>query len=1710
MKDSPTKNASDSSLTRTRKRPRPSTTEPDGTNEVEIELTPHTWRLLKLIEEGTQEYAKLAATHLVTVVAQSSPLILWDILGRLQAYLMSPHWQTRQNASLAILGVAQQLPSQDRKDFFQHVAASHREATTSTPTSMDPQANDWLTVRRILDHLPIILEQGRTLLASAETKYDEQEDSSLQQLDASLQGTKDLVQRRMQLQRAILARRLGLSPVLSKVSGDAALLDTVVSNDDLLPNLASTTQEPKQPGKRHKATMKENSNSTKPPAFSLRSILVSEIHLRQQNTDTSSKSTSSSSHLTSRTVSHKTAQCLLATELVYRMFDASWYVRHGSLMGLLALLKAWRISQEPSHKANLSEQQQLDSSTLFGSWPHDILSRVLCVLALDRFADYSETSILSKDRPDSISSDSGGGIVSPVREVAGQVLSMLFLMAPRSVQEQVYGVLQELVRQQKSHEDWEIRYGALVAARYLTIAILQSTSTNDCTSAWTITCLRNIFGLAQESLSDPSDDVQGMAARLVTALMFAKNTPLAIDWGEERKAIVAPLWKAIQSIDLISSAIKDLISLFAALLDYDFLSLIDALDSVSSTKRHVVEDLFGLLTRLSTCPFLTARIAIVKVMGGACQQLSRSWCQLPQEYASSPSQRRTAKSFCSLTLTLFRLYFSRSIEVDGGVDKDSSAYTEACYESWVQTTEASLNILREFKDLRHGLEKTIILSYFCIGTGHDLVASGKWKDEYCAEASFGPRRERNEKLAAVVSAFLIVEGEDGPPEESQRTVEFCLHACLESPFLPHYEKACLLLAALARSGKESMPHAVIGSCKSILTKTDQDEPLCLRVDRQAMLDISDMATDKIVTAAFCRAMEQSLGGNIGVDEAVNFLRLFWSKTSQDWLKSKSTQAVNVDTMRMSALSAGVLVCGGLIGLPEKLTPIVRALMTSVQNEKDTVCQEHTCTFLSNLVLLLGSNQRDKSNEAHTRTFEKILKNLVKMVVSNRPPSCKTATSIVGTIVKSFSCTLKLDSIRPLWDALTPLLTIDCVSTISPSSTINTLLVLRATTQSLTAEHGSLDLLFERFIAPLTFLSSKMITAEVQELASECLLDLCKKNYSKSLRILLPNLAEDLLAKDDNIRKNRCSQLKKLVDDAGMSICPFVKVLLPLSMSLMTDPVLECSRQAACVFSKLVQLAPLVSSSVDLALHADGTPLVADKVISHLINGQPLPPCNIHPKVSKALAASGVELRPYQMEGISWLRFLQSLRLNGALTDAMGLGKTLQSLIGIALSHFDAKKGDEPKSLVVCPTSVVGHWMQEINRFFKHGEVFVPFCFLTSTNRNKNLSMELLEKYNIVVTSYATLRSECAKLSSIDWWNCVLDEGHLLKNPKTATAISARSIRARHKLILTGTPVQNKVHEVWATFDFLMPNFLGSSRDFSKDFARPITKGQAYGASARDIATGMEKLKSLHQQVLPFILRREKEQVLKDLPPKTITKIPCEMSAMQLKLYSKFCSGEVGRRTLRALRKALDKKNGRKSVESLRLESDVLKALLYLRLLCTHPILIAGKSSVDEHLHNIESSGKFLVLRELLLQAGIGSQTVVAADNDHSLVYIQADEESEDAKGDFEDALETTTNGRGNKSTIQEARNGSKCLIFSQFTHSLDAIEDIVLKPYFGGIRYLRLDGGVPPAQRGDLVSSFNENKDIQILLLTTKVGGLGLNLTGTWYVCWKANKACHR
>jgi len=312
------------------------------------------------------------------------------------------------------------------------------------------------------------------------------------------------------------------------------------------------------------------------------------------------------------------------------------------------------------------------------------------------------------------------------------------------------------------------------------------------------------------------------------------------------------------------------------------------------------------------------------------------------------------------------------------------------------------------------------------------------------------------------------------------------------------------------------------------------------------------------------------------------------------------------------------------------------------------------------------------------------------------------------------------------------------------------------------------------------------------------------------------------------------------------------------------------------------------------------------------------------------AGLAAELRPYQRQGLNWLQFLRGHALGGILADDMGLGKTVQTLAHL-LAEKETGRADRP-SLVVAPTSLMFNWRREAERFAPALKVLL----LHGPDRGARFGA--IPDYDLVLTTYPLLPRDLDALSAHAFHLLILDEAQAIKSPQSKAAQAARALDARHRLCLTGTPLENHLGELWSLFDFLMPDLLGDERRFRRLFRTPIER---QGDEVRQ--------EQLRRRVAPFLLRRTKEAVASELPPKTEILREVPLASDQRDLYE----------TLRlALHERVRQEVERRGMA--RSGIVILDALLKLRQVCCDPRLVALESA-----RKIKGSAKLELLMTLL-------------------------------------------------------------------------------------------------------------------------------------------------
>ena len=329
-----------------------------------------------------------------------------------------------------------------------------------------------------------------------------------------------------------------------------------------------------------------------------------------------------------------------------------------------------------------------------------------------------------------------------------------------------------------------------------------------------------------------------------------------------------------------------------------------------------------------------------------------------------------------------------------------------------------------------------------------------------------------------------------------------------------------------------------------------------------------------------------------------------------------------------------------------------------------------------------------------------------------------------------------------------------------------------------------------------------------------------------------------------------------------------------------------------------------------------------------------------------------ELRPYQVRGFSWLWFMRQWGLGACLADDMGLGKTIQA-IALLLHEREQRGNDLPPALLVCPTSVVGNWKREAQRFAPSLRVMIHHG---ADRARGDEFVAMARQHDLVISTYGLVRRDVDALQEIPWSDVILDESQNIKNPSAKQTQAVRQLPAGNRITLTGTPVENRLSELWSMMHFLNPGMLGSQRGFRDQFALPIERYQDAEATAR-----------LRGMVGPFILRRLKTDpaIIQDLPDKLEMKVYCSLTPEQVTLYE-----AVVEASLRKIEEAESDEEAPSSDFSRR--GAVLAALLRLKQICNHPAQFLSDGSALPG-----RSGKVERLTEMLEEAlDVGDRALI--------------------------------------------------------------------------------------------------------------------------------------
>ncbi|KAK2767521.1 TATA-binding protein-associated factor mot1 [Arachnomyces sp. PD_36] len=1417
--------------------------------------------------------------------------------------------------------------------------------------------------------------------------------------------------------------------------------------------------------------------------------------------------------------------------LMVDLFDQNWEIRHGAAMGLREVIRVQGPGAGRKHGKTRSENNSMNRQ-----WLDDLACRLLCVFMLDRFGDYVSDNV-----------------VAPIRETVGQTLGALLSHLPSKSVIAVYQILYRIIMQKDldlSMPIWEVCHGGMIGLKYLVAvrndlllkhhdlmdgvidAVMKGLGDHDddvrAVSAATLVpiteefvslrpnTLNTLINIVWECLSDLQDDlsastgsVMDLLAKLCTFPQFleAMKANAASDSESSFGNLVPRLYPFLRhTITSVRSAVLRALLTFLKLegegsnawvdgramrLIFQNL-LVERNEGVLKLSRQVWTELLkafdarglfksddGLVSHmqplisLTMSPFGVPRYPIpmnsslfIKPSGlpySAVVAPRKMSPDAPAESTARGRKRKTEKKEAPTT----SVHNVDGPMLQGDVDLVGA---DTLVRSKIYAAQALGQLLSTWDgNHRSSQWHSILLCLNWPGSTSQLVA------------------------AMVIEEYAKVQGTDGPYSS---LLSQWLHPLIEKERPSWYSDiACYLHVA------RSQCHSLLNAFRDHGHVPQSRLPtlaVIVQGDPEAGPNAFSIADAERVVGADFERLKKSLtpAQRVTALQVLNDARAS-AVIAVDEAKDVKEQR----DLRIRAVTAGALVA--LQDIPKKPSQIIKGVMDSVKREENAELQERSAAavtslvgyytttakrgpvdkVIGNLVKFYCVDTSETPEYHHNASLTKAILSLRKEEDRKDHPDAakferearearimrRGAREALEQLASKFGSQLmeKVPNLAtliesPLQQALSGDLPKDITEPDNQlgQEVVDGLSTLRALVPKF---HSGI----QPWVINIMPLVAKALQCELSVIryaAAKCFATICSVITVQGMTMLVEKVLPGITnALDVHCRQGAIECIYHLIHVMEDGILPYVIFLIVPVLGRMSDSDNDVRLLATTAFATLVKLVPLEAGIPDPPGLSEE--LLQGRDRERKFMAQMLDVRKVEPfKIPVAIKA---ELRSYQQEGVNWLAFLNRYHLHGILCDDMGLGKTLQTLCILASDHhmrmeeFEKTKSPDARqlpSLIICPPTLSGHWKQEIKQY-------APFLTCTAyvgPPAERSKYRHLLESVDVVITSYDICRNDSEIFAPINWNYCVLDEGHLIKNPKAKITLAVKRLMSNHRLILSGTPIQNNVLELWSLFDFLMPGFLGTEKVFLDRFARPIAASRFSKSSSKEQEAGALAIEALHKQVLPFLLRRLKEEVLNDLPPKILQNYYCDPSDLQKKLFEDFTKKE---------QKDLAQKVGSEDKQA---KEHIFQALQYMRRLCNSPALVVKEghkqyndiqrklAATNSNIRDVMHAPKLTALRDLLVDCGIGVDPSTEGELDTAANYVSP----------------------------------HRALIFCQMKEMLDIVQNDVLKKLLPSVQYLRLDGSVEATKRQNIVNQFNTDPSYDALLLTTSVGGLGLNLTG--------------
>ncbi|KAL4240937.1 btaf1 RNA polymerase II [Mactra antiquata] len=1661
-------------------------------------------RLFLLLETGSTPLIRKSAAEQLGDVQKLHPYELNNLLAKVHGYLTSSNWDTRIAASQAVNAIAKNVPQWEPR------GAPKLESGECMKT-------DGKLLFSKFD-VQKVLQNGASLLGSEGVQFNEEDKTS---------GLSE--REKLYNQRQMLNKRLGLD-----MAGNLKLeMDKDLFTDEDL--LTGIKQE-------HKTDQMEQ----KPLADIVHQQLGTVLSSREKNrikrkARLSSKQSSRDSPILETDSEPPEKKCKqgngsefdsVATDIIEEedwpfdyfceclmsdLFHSQWETRHGAATGLREVVK---LHGRGAGKSQDTPADQM--STVNQVWLADLSLRLLSVIALDRFGDFVSDEV-----------------VAPVRESCVQTLGVTMKYLDI---DGIHGVLYTLLQLLKQNQ-WEVRHGGLLGIKYL-LAVRKDMTPD---------LLPKVLPYILQGLQDVDDDVRAVAAGALVPV--ADNLVFVLP--DQVGGIVECLWEILLDLDDLTASTSSIMTLLSTLLAHPKTSNINMIfkplnelvprllpflrHNVPCVRQSALKTIDTLLNMSSTEHPVNAWLPYL-IQALLCHVYQRSLLEVNTDVLTVVTQvwssllnKSTTDNLVMAATPWMGVWLSLAMQ-PSKIPYDRSFLVEAKHPG--RAVDAVSNRSRQHSNTEENTGDTVNRSEYIAGY-ESINSSIHDRDIRVMRARYTACLLLGRLCSKLTQPVTCLPPNYDKPSD-----------CLAKLLIFHLNtKSAVQRIVIGEVVNAWASTECCLCCNEVKSKLLETLTECIYYDEIAVgftrlqTDCQDFIAclkqqginmDQIIAPGSILSLDQSqLLVTQVFDQVKSSIKPRSLTTLDDRRKQLliSVQQISSDqqilsTRVQSSLAKAVV---RLDNVPDKLNPVIRPLMDSIKKEDNVHIQRESsyCTsallkkclsrdpcpnnkVIKNLCSFLCCDPSvtplitQLNNNMNSETSCDIYMGNLTLAKINKVPDndkkhaqkpIKGDSGSTQDIVKDEEMNQKMLSIQrrggditlniltsefgeklpqelpALWETITK-----CIAERNDSEDMNDSMAQEIihSLQVLESIGPSLHcLLLSKFVENLSCLKCYLECkyTGIRHMSARCI-GMMSRLVTPDIMVFIIEIVLPMFeASDNEIKRQGASEaITNVIDAMGMDIIPYIVLLIVPVLGRMSDQHNDVRTIATHCFATLIRLLPLeagVPDPPDMKLSLVEQKIRERSFLEQLMDGSKLENYCIEVPVK-------AELRKYQQDGVNWLGFLNKYKLHGVLCDDMGLGKTLQSICIIATDHYRRdqkyKKTEGPDcaplpSIVICPPTLIGHWVYEVNKFVDK-QYLNPLMYAGPPGERQKLQKKS-KNHNLIVASYDVVRNDIDFFGSINWNYCVLDEGHIIKNGKTKISKAVKQLNCNHRLILSGTPIQNNVLDLWSLFDFLVPGFLGTEKQFQARYGKPILASREAKSSSKEQEAGALAMETLHRQVLPFILRRLKEDVLKDLPPKIIQDYYCDLSQLQIKLYEDFAKSQ-------AQKGIEDCVSSTKVVEPKKGSTHVFQALQYLRKVCNHPALVLNTSHPKynevmtmmkvqgSNLHDLSHAPKLTALKQLLLDCGIG--------------------------------IEENTGGHTNTDTPVVGQH--RVLLFCQLKGMLDIVEKDLLKSQMPTVTFLRLDGSVPAGSRHDLVNRFNNDPSIDLLLLTTHVGGLGLNLTG--------------